>query len=79
MIASEPYYPGWSATAAGRPLPVRRIGYLTAISVPVGVTTVVLSYFLPGLILAAIISMLTLLILIAISVPGLHRRVGRLF
>lgn len=60
LITGEPWYPGWRATSPSGSLPVRRIGYLTAVSVPRGTSQVQLNYHAPGLLVGGVISTLAI-------------------
>jgi hypothetical protein len=60
LITGEPWYPGWRAMSPSGPLPVRRIGYLAAVSVPQGTTQVQLSYHAPGLLVGGGLSTLAI-------------------
>lgn len=59
-MTGEPWYPGWQATDSAGALPVRRVGFLAAVSVPAGVTAVTMDYQPPGLILGALLSALAI-------------------
>lgn len=60
VITGEPWYPGWHASSPSGSVAVRRAGYLAAVTVAPGVTTVSLGYTPPGLLVGAIISALAL-------------------
>jgi hypothetical protein len=60
LVTGEPWYPGWRAKSAAGQLPVRRIGYLAAVSVPRGTSEVELSYRAPGLLTGTVLSALAL-------------------
>jgi hypothetical protein len=60
IVTGEPWYPGWHAEQAGTSLPVRRLGFLTAVSAPAGVTRVTLDYEPPGLLVGALMSLLAI-------------------
>ena len=60
LITGEPWYPGWRAQSSTGSLPVSRIGYLAAVSVPRGTTQVQLSYRAPGLLVGGVLSMLAI-------------------
>lgn len=47
LVTGEPWFPGWSATADGKDVPVRRVGYLAGVDVPVGAREVRLEYGVP--------------------------------
>jgi hypothetical protein len=73
LITGEPWYPGWQATDSAGSLPVRRIGFLAAVSVPAGVTELTLDYQPPGLILGALVSVLAIggsLVVLGLRVAG---------
>lgn len=59
LVTGEPYYPGWQAGSDRGSLPVRRLGYLAAVTVPAGVRTLTLSYSPPGFVLGLIISLVS--------------------
>jgi hypothetical protein len=58
VVAGEPYYPGWEANGPRGPLAVRRIGYMTAVSVPPGVDRVTLRYRPPGFVTGLVVTLL---------------------
>jgi hypothetical protein len=60
VVTGEPWYPGWHAEHAGTSLPVRRLGFLSAVDVPPGVTRMTLDYEPPGLALGALVSLLAI-------------------
>jgi hypothetical protein len=60
LITGEPWYPGWSAADASGALPVRRVGFLAAVSVPPRATVVTMQYGPPGLVVGAILSALSI-------------------
>ncbi len=60
LVTGEPWYPGWRAETPAGELPVRRAGYLAAVSVPPGTTDVRLSYRAPGLLAGAVLSLLAI-------------------
>ncbi len=60
LITGEPWYPGWQAKSSTGPLPVKRVGYLAAVSVPRGTTQVQLSYRAPGLLAGGLLSVLVI-------------------
>jgi hypothetical protein len=60
LVTGEPWYPGWRAADASGSLPVRRVGFLTAVTVPAGVGDVSMSYRPPGLLIGAVISLLAI-------------------
>lgn len=74
LIAGEPYYPGWHASAGGRPLAVRRAGYLTAVSVPAGVERVTLRYRPPWLALGIALTLLCVLAVAFATVRWMRAR-----
>lgn len=67
LITGEPWYPGWAAQSQHKTIGVRRVGYLVAVTVPPGVTTVTLTYSPPGLLAGAIVSMLALVGLLLLA------------
>jgi hypothetical protein len=75
LITGEPWFPGWSATADGEDVPVRRVGYLTAVDVPAGATDVRLDYGVPRFGLGLALSFLAALgCALAVASPRLRRR-----
>lgn len=60
IVTGEPWYPGWHAEHAGTSLPVRRLGFLSTVDVPPGVTRIALDYEPPGLLLGALVSLLAI-------------------
>jgi hypothetical protein len=60
LVTGEPWYPGWQAQSAKGALPVHRVGYLAAVTVPPGVSEVTLSYDPPGLEVGALLSVLAI-------------------
>jgi hypothetical protein len=67
LITGEPWYPGWAAQAQHEALGVKRVGYLAAVTVPPGVTSVTLTYSPPGLLAGAVVSALALVVLILLD------------
>jgi hypothetical protein len=74
LVTGEPWYPGWHASDATGSLPVHRIGFLTAVSVPAGVGDVSMSYRPPGLIVGGIVSLLAIAGAVAAVVYERRRR-----
>ena len=52
LLRRETYLPGWSASASGRELPVRRAGLFERVALPAGVSTVSFSYAPPHILAA---------------------------
>jgi hypothetical protein len=74
LILSDAYYPGWTATADGRPVVVGRYaGYLRAVPVPRGTRQVVFEYrprwLLPGLVVSLVSALVTLALAASPEVP----------
>lgn len=63
LVLADTWYPGWTATAAGRALEVQRVdGYLRAVDVPAGAREVVFEYKPGWLSPSAAVSVLALLV-----------------
>lgn len=60
LITGEPWYPGWHASSSSGSLPVSRVGFQAAVSVPAGTTKVYLAYSPPGLLAGVVLSLLSI-------------------
>jgi hypothetical protein len=75
LVTTRPWYPGWTAQAAGASLPVEPVdGALVGVALPPGQQTVTISYRPAGLDLGLAISALAALILAALWWLGRLRR-----
>jgi uncharacterized membrane protein YfhO len=75
LVLADSWYPGWTATAGGRTLPVTQVdGYLRGVDVPSGATTVTFVYQ-PGWLWPSVgASGLALLLTLGLLAwPGLRR------
>jgi hypothetical protein len=64
LVTTRPWYPGWTAQAGGRALPVEPVdGALVGVALPAGRQTVAISYRPSGLVLGLFVSGLAALIL----------------
>jgi uncharacterized membrane protein YfhO len=80
LVVSENYYPGWSATADGKPAPVVRTDYsLVGVVLPAGATHVDLTFSSPAYKRGKSLTLLALafsIVAIAAGVVGDRRRRG---
>lgn len=78
LVVSTAWLDGWTATVDGRDVPVARAnGLVLAVPVPEGTSTVHLEFHAPGLRVAAIVSLLSLLVLLGwLVLPPLRRRLS---
>jgi hypothetical protein len=78
LVVSENYFPGWTATAAGKPLPVARANFnLIGAVLPEGATTVQLRFADPAFATGKTVSLVSTvlaLILVAVGVVMDRRR-----
>jgi hypothetical protein len=75
LVLTDSFYPGWKATVDGRSVPVRRVDYLLrGVSIGPGRHTVVFSYQPSSWTIGWVISLLTLLALLAAVAVYLVRR-----
>lgn len=67
LVVSEANYPGWAATVDGQPAPIHTADFLLrGIALPAGAHRVEMRYTAPGARTGAIISLLTLLLIIGL-------------
>ena len=79
VVLSDNYYPGWKATVDGEPADVERVDYLfRGVRVPAGASTVEFRYEPLSWRIGWIVSLVSLLGLVAAIVLGMGRRRGRL-
>jgi hypothetical protein len=75
LVLTDSFYPGWKATVDGRSVPVRRVDYLLrGVSIGPGRHTVVFSYQPTSWTIGWVVSLITLLALIAAVAVHLVRR-----
>lgn len=57
LVITDNFYPGWSASADGKPLAIERInGHMLGVELPAGTSQVAFAYYPPGLKLGAYLS-----------------------
>jgi uncharacterized membrane protein YfhO len=80
LIVSENFYPGWVATADGKPAPVGRADYtLIGVPLPTGATTVDLAFYSHVFTVGATITLIAMLLAVlwcAAAVASERRRHG---
>lgn len=75
LVVSEAWFPGWTATVDGEAVDVRRVdGLLLGVPLPAGDSRVELSYSAPGLTAGAVVSTVTVLVLVGAWLTVRRRR-----
>jgi uncharacterized membrane protein YfhO len=79
LVLSDNYYPGWKAKVDGEPADVERVDYLfRGVRVPAGASTVEFRYEPLSWRIGWIVSLVSLVGLLAAIVLGMRRRRSRL-
>ncbi|MGH7904613.1 MAG: YfhO family protein, partial [Candidatus Dormibacteraceae bacterium] len=74
LVLADAYYPGWTATADGRPVTIRKYaGFLRSVRVPAGTHTVTFQ-FRPARVIAGVaITLIALLAVLLLAIVPWHR------
>ena len=72
LVVSENYYPGWTATADGKPATVGRANYvLTGVVLPTGATTIDLTFHSAPYETGKVVTAIAMLLALAVTAGGL--------
>jgi hypothetical protein len=72
LVVSENYYPGWTATASTKTLPISRVNYnLIGVGLPAGTQRVDLTFREPLYTMGKLLTFIALIVAIAAATGGL--------
>jgi hypothetical protein len=75
LVVGDSYYPGWVATVNGLAAPVCRVNYaFRGVRIPIGASTVLMTYRPNSVRIGIAISVTTLVVLVVLAIPTRRRR-----